>query len=627
MGDLELEFEIVRGISPLIQIPVEPVGKVFHEYESFMKHRVHRVAVSDSDNSDDSKSSSTNEIPIEIDVKFLKSLDHRDWKKHDHYKVLGLHRYRCDATDKDIKRAYQQFMLHHHPDKKKKADPKAPKEDNSFLTNFMKSYEILKDPVRRRAYDSVDPEFDDDVPGEKSANKNNFFAVFGPVFQRNARWSKDKGVPLLGDKNSTREEVEYFYEFWYTFDSWRDYSYEDEDKNQGEDKEERWYIDKQNKAERLVKKKEENSRIRKLVDNAYYSDPRIKKFRNEERDKKLAIKKAKQEEKMKQKQKEIEEQNRIEEEERKRKETEEQELKEKAAREKKEKEALKKEHRKERKAWQELSKEEDYFVVEERDRVQAMMDVDLLSEGLELLTLRDLVQEVVKCRSDKGEARRVIKEKVEDLKCGRVANLLLETVGGVTVPAPRQSSTPKPQPTPSKAEEKAWSPEEIQLLIKTVNLFPAGTTKRWEVVATYLHQHGNNTPLRPAKEVLAKAKQLQSTDATVLKEVAKDTMSQVMGVEKKMAKLESKSGSSVNATPSQRYEGAGDKAPEPWSKEEQSRLEQALKTYGPSESDRWDKIAEAIPNRSKKECMRRYKELVEMIKAKKAAMQAVGVAK
>ena len=39
-----------------------------------------------------------------------------------------------------------------------------------------------------------------------------------------------------------------------------------------------------------------------------------------------------------------------------------------------------------------------------------------------------------------------------------------------------------------------------------------------------------------------------------------------------------------------------------WTQEEQTRLEQALRTYGPKEEERWDKIQKAVPTRTKREC-------------------------
>jgi DnaJ family protein C protein 2 len=96
-----------------------------------------------------------------------------------------------------------------------------------------------------------------------------------------------KKVPLLGDENSTFEEINDFYAFWYDFDSWREFSYLDEEnKDSAQDRDERRWIDKQNKAARAKRKKEETARIRQLVDNAYACDPRIIKFKQEEKKKK-----------------------------------------------------------------------------------------------------------------------------------------------------------------------------------------------------------------------------------------------------------------------------------------------------------------------------------------------------
>ena len=44
-----------------------------------------------------------------------------------------------------------------------------------------------------------------------------------------------------------------------------------------------------------------------------------------------------------------------------------------------------------------------------------------------------------------------------------------------------------------------------------------------------------------------------------------------------------------------------------WTPEDQKLLEQALKTYPASLADRWDRIADCVPNRTKKECMARFK--------------------
>jgi DnaJ family protein C protein 2 len=67
-----------------------------------------------------------------------------------------------------------------------------------------------------------------------------------------SRWSIKKKKPAFGDENSTFEEVNDFYSFWYDFDSWREFSYLDEEnKETASDRDERRWIDKQNKTARF----------------------------------------------------------------------------------------------------------------------------------------------------------------------------------------------------------------------------------------------------------------------------------------------------------------------------------------------------------------------------------------
>lgn len=82
-----------------------------------------------------------------------------------------------------------------------------------FCFYLIPAIEILSDPVKRRAFDSVDPTFDNAVPS-KGEGKDNFFEAYAPVFERNARWSSKKHVPKLGTMDSSFEDVDNFYSVW-----------------------------------------------------------------------------------------------------------------------------------------------------------------------------------------------------------------------------------------------------------------------------------------------------------------------------------------------------------------------------------------------------------------------------
>jgi len=168
----------------------------------------------------------------------------------------------------------------------------------------------------------------------------------------------------------------------------------------------------------------------------------------------------------------------------------------------------------------------------------------------------------------------------------------------------------------TKASEKDlsagdWSDEEMQILIKAVNLFPAGTVSRWEVIAEYLSIHVKSGSSKKPRQIINKVKSLKKMDPSMKEEVNK----------KAFEKFEkAHSGGQAMDNPSKREDGGA--KDRPWTAEEQQLLEQSLKKIPASTPERWDRIAEAVPTRTKRECMKRYKDLVEMIKAKKIAAEA-----
>lgn len=200
-------------------------------------------------------------------------------QRQDHYAVLGLSKYRYKATDEQIKKAHRKKVLRHHPDKKAAAGRV---DDDSFFKCIQKANEILTDPIRRKQWDSVDEGADVPAPTKKEAQAGDYYDLWGKFFEAEARFSKVHPVPAFGDENSTRDEVEGFYNFFYTFDSWRSFEYQDEDvPDDNENRDQKRQTEKKNMNARRKKKTEDTARLRKMVDEALANDERIKKFRKE----------------------------------------------------------------------------------------------------------------------------------------------------------------------------------------------------------------------------------------------------------------------------------------------------------------------------------------------------------
>lgn len=456
------------------------------------------------------------------------------------------------------------------------------------------------------------------------------------------------------------------------------------------------------------------SRIRSLVDLAYNNDPRIVKFRNDDKEKKQAAKRAKmsvaqaaraeeervlKEAQLAKEKAELAEQKRIEQ-------------------IRLEKEQQKRALKKERKLLRDTAKEQNYYSTSDKEKLRNMEGVEKICEMLKFLDLQTFNKEL----AAKGRDAFIAQLKDTEYKLEEERKALFET-------KPAQV-TPKTNSTIIAVDKNAmWSSENMQLLIKAVNLFPAGTVQRWEVIANYINQHATNLGNKKfmSRDVLNKAKDLQSSDYTKnqLKSQANDnafasfqkskkelkiidvadisvnidgkptvpgvattaqtppppaaaaavkTNSTSESAAKKKASKPKQNGISHNGSSNDlnnidsiannkkviKENGIGpavhneivtnnsetttlgnhEQSPPPpsvgdlvsqppptsaktWTKDEQALLEQAIKTYPISTVDRWDRIAECIPNRTKKECLRRVKELVDRVNAKRDAQQIV----
>uniref|UniRef100_A0A8C1Z189 DnaJ homolog subfamily C member 2 n=1 Tax=Cyprinus carpio TaxID=7962 RepID=A0A8C1Z189_CYPCA len=577
---------LYNAVAASEQVQVEPVGRWF---EAFLKRRSRNVSASFQELEEEeqlSEEEEDEELQLE-EYPMLKTLDPKDWKNQDHYAVLGLAHIRYKATQKQIKAAHKAMVLKHHPDKRKAAGEQIVEGDNDYFTCITKAMEMLSDPVKRRAFDSVDPTFDNMVPS-KAEGKENFFEVFAPVFERNSRWSVKKHIPSLGSMDASFEEVDNFYSFWYNFDSWREFSYlDEEEKEKAECRDERRWIEKQNRASRAQRKKEEMNRIRTLVDTAYNCDPRIKKFKEEEKARKESEKKAKAEAKKR-----------------------EQEEKERVSASK---HSLFQFTQEFTRSYEHISEStHSYFTDNEADGVRMMEEVEKLCDRLELTSLQTLNEALAS--GNKEQSKAALEKQVQEVN----VQMQKEKEAEMQAQQAARGAEHTSAGGGGGLNNRGWNEEDLQLLIKAVNLFPAGTNARWEVIASYMNQHSSSGVKRTAKDVISKAKTLQKLDPHQKDEINRKAF-------EKFKKEHSVVPQTVdNAVPSERFDAvSAESNSSPWTTEEQKLLEQALKTYPVNTPERWEKISDAVPGRSKKDCMKRYKELVEMIKAKKAAQEQV----
>ena len=419
--------------------------------------------------------------------------------------------------------------------------------------------------------------------------------------------------------------MEEFYNFWFSFDSWRSFErMDEEDPDNAECREEKRYIERKNKAQRQKLKKEDIVRVNRLVEQAFSLDPRIKKFRQEEKmakeakkNEKMAAQKAAEEESRLQAQKEAEE-----------KAAQEALEKEKAAFEKKEREAAKNANRKEKKAIKRIVRDNNNFLPSDANANAIAYQLTKLDEILnaceteQLASFRSKLEEVLSLGMEAlslvlDEEHLVVQESLEASKKESADKLAKQ----------KEASNDDSAKAP-------WSPKEAATLIKAVKLFPGGTLDRWTKIAEYVIEHAADEDKpkipRTPKECIAFSKTVQkaaASDRAKLQESVQKPVSKVEIKEAPTEKIEaatvaSKETSPVSASAPGTPTAMKAPANPNWNTEQQTGLENALRQFPASSfreapNQRWVKIAEVIPGKSVKEIKARVKELVEFAKTKK----------
>lgn len=553
-------------------------------------------------------------------------------KLQDHYALLGLSHLRYLATEDQIRKSYREAALRHHPDKQAslllaeetEAAKQAKKDEiESHFKAIQEAYEVLIDPIRRRVYDSTD-EFDDEIPTECAPQ--DFFRVFGPAFLRNGRWSVNQPIPTLGDEKTPLKEVDNFYNFWYSFKSWREFPHADEfDLEQAESRDHKRWMERQNAKLSERARKDEYTRIRCLVDNAYKRDPRILKRKEAEK----AEKQRKKEAKVLAKKMQEEEAARIAAEEKRRKEEEDRKAAEAALQQKKlrekEKKLLRKERTRLRNLMAPISSVRLFEVTEE--------DVEGLCTSLNMDQMRNLCDKIE--GKEDHERAKILKDALgrshHDTKEVREDDRNSQQNGSSDVNG-------LVQPSIVEKKEKPWSKEEIELLKKAMVKYPKGTSRRWEVISEYIGTGRSVEEILKATKtvLLQKPDSAKAFDSFLEKRKAApsiasplSTRDQVEGVSNSsnmagpnVAKLEN----SEESTPSQAASSsassenggvpsAGDH--DAWSAVQERALVQALKTFPKETNQRWERVAAAVPGKTVNQCKKKFTLLKESFRNKK----------
>ncbi|XP_062028388.1 transcription factor MAMYB [Rosa rugosa] len=155
-------------------------------------------------------------------------------------------------------------------------------------------------------------------------------------------------------------------------------------------------------------------------------------------------------------------------------------------------------------------------------------------------------------------------------------------------------------------EERDWVEEDVEILKKQLVKNPVGKPRRWEVIAeAFGGRHKVESVIKKAKELGEKKVSDSDSYAEFLKKRKPN--------EKKIESESQEMGEESNAE--------GKSGGVSWAATEDIALLNALKAFPKDVSMRWEKIAAAVPGKTKAACIKRVAELKKGFRSAKAATE------
>ncbi|XP_016977002.1 uncharacterized protein F54F2.9 [Drosophila rhopaloa] len=157
-----------------------------------------------------------------------------------------------------------------------------------------------------------------------------------------------------------------------------------------------------------------------------------------------------------------------------------------------------------------------------------------------------------------------------------------------------------------------WTDEDLTELIRLVKKYPGGAGSRWNTIAESMNRSVQEVTFMAAKMKENGYRIPGQTDS-----VAENLVQESQQAQRKEKVKKATAAPASAAAPAEKSM----LIPETnWTQEQQRALEAAIVKYRKTAGgDRWQKIANSVPEKTKEECLVRYKYLCELVKTQKRA--------